>query len=182
MVRLPNLRSAVIPNGVDVPSTLNRTEAHGRLRLLYIGRLDPKKGIEGLLKACSMMPGNNWQLAIAGWGAPSYVAHLRQQINDLGLNHQVEWTMIRRLWRTPCSKFQRCPCRRWDSGDERGCKSSSPGHRPARTCWPFMANVCINRTLTTLCTLGHRNFPVVHGKLRNGRSRSPGQWCSCNRE
>jgi len=29
-------------------------------------------------------------LAIAGWGAPSYVAHLRQQINDLGLNHQVE--------------------------------------------------------------------------------------------
>lgn len=96
MVRLPNLRSAVIPNGVDVPSTLNRTEAHGRIRLLYIGRLDPKKGIEGLLKACrllkacSMMPGNNWQLAIAGWGAPSYVAHLRQQINDLGLNHQVE--------------------------------------------------------------------------------------------
>src|ERR1039458_7714330 len=46
----------------DVPSTLNRTEAHGRLRLLYIGRLDPKKGIEGLLKACSTMPGNNWQL------------------------------------------------------------------------------------------------------------------------
>jgi glycosyltransferase involved in cell wall biosynthesis len=29
-------------------------------------------------------------LAIAGWGAPSYVAHLRQQIHDLGLNHQVE--------------------------------------------------------------------------------------------
>jgi glycosyltransferase involved in cell wall biosynthesis len=36
------------------------------------------------------MPGNNWQLAIAGWGAPSYVAHLRQQIHDLGLDHQVE--------------------------------------------------------------------------------------------
>jgi glycosyltransferase involved in cell wall biosynthesis len=37
-----------------------------------------------------MMPGNKWQLAIAGWGAPSYVARLRQQINDLGLNRQVE--------------------------------------------------------------------------------------------
>jgi len=61
MVRLPNLRSAVIPNGVDVPSTLNRPEAHGRLRLLY-GRLDPKKEIEELLKACSMMAGNNWPL------------------------------------------------------------------------------------------------------------------------
>jgi glycosyltransferase involved in cell wall biosynthesis len=89
-VRLPNLRSAVIPNGVDVPSTLNRSEVHGPLRLLYIGRLDPKKGIEELLNACSMLPRNNWQLGIAGWGAPSYTARLRQKINDLGLNHQVE--------------------------------------------------------------------------------------------
>ena len=145
MVRLPNPRSAVIPNGVDVPSTLNRTEAHGRLRLLYIGRLDPKKGIEGLLKACSIMRGNNWQLAIAGWGAPSYSAHLRQQINDLGLNHQVEWTMIRRLWRTPCSKFQRCPCRRWDSGGESGWRKTFLGNRSVVRCLPSIANVSAAR-------------------------------------
>jgi glycosyltransferase involved in cell wall biosynthesis len=37
-----------------------------------------------------MMPGKNWHLAIAGWGAPSYVAHLKHQINHLGLDHQAE--------------------------------------------------------------------------------------------
>jgi glycosyltransferase involved in cell wall biosynthesis len=88
--RLPKVRSAVIPNGVDVPSTLSRTEAYGLLRLLYIGRLDPKKGVESLLEACSMMAGKNWHLAIAGWGVPSYVAHLKQRVNELGLGQQVE--------------------------------------------------------------------------------------------
>jgi glycosyltransferase involved in cell wall biosynthesis len=37
-----------------------------------------------------MMPGKNWHLAIAGWGAPSYVAHLKQRVNELGLGQQVE--------------------------------------------------------------------------------------------
>ena len=90
LVRVPNLRSSVIPNGVDIPPTLNRTEDLGSLRLLYIGRLDPKKGIEALLRACSMMPGKNWQLAIAGWGTPSYVANLRRQVDSLGLHDQIE--------------------------------------------------------------------------------------------
>ena len=88
--RLPNLRSAVIPNGVEVPPALNRTRDHGRLRLLYIGRLDPKKGIEELLKACSMLPQRNFQLGIAGWGAASYASRLKEQIDQLGLNHKVQ--------------------------------------------------------------------------------------------
>jgi hypothetical protein len=42
---------AMIPNGVDVPVDLNREERSGVLRMLSIGRLDPKKGIEVLLQA-----------------------------------------------------------------------------------------------------------------------------------
>jgi glycosyltransferase involved in cell wall biosynthesis len=88
--RLPGVHQAVIPNAVDVPSILNRTDAPECLRLLYIGRLDPKKGIDRLLKACSLMPQKNLQLTIAGSGVPSYVAHLRQEVDMLGLRGQVQ--------------------------------------------------------------------------------------------
>ena len=91
LVRFPKLRIAMIPNGVDVPSDLNRVERSGDLRLLFIGRLDPKKGIESLLKACSIVDSvPPWHLTIAGWGAPDYVSQLTDLIRTLGLNGRVE--------------------------------------------------------------------------------------------
>jgi glycosyltransferase involved in cell wall biosynthesis len=66
-------------------------ERNGELRMLFIGRLDPKKGIEALLKACSLIdPAHSWRLAIAGWGAPVYVSQLKEQIHALGLSGRVE--------------------------------------------------------------------------------------------
>jgi glycosyltransferase involved in cell wall biosynthesis len=89
--RLPKLRIAMIPNGVDVPAVLNRRQRNGELRLLFIGRLDPKKGIEALLKACSLVDSAPpWRLAIAGWGAPEYVSQLKEQIHALGVSGRVE--------------------------------------------------------------------------------------------
>jgi glycosyltransferase involved in cell wall biosynthesis len=89
--RFPKLQTAIIPNGVDVPADLNRTEGNGDLRLLFIGRLDPKKGIEALLKACSLVGASlPWRLAIAGWGAPEYISQLKGQIQALGMNGRVE--------------------------------------------------------------------------------------------
>jgi len=89
--RFRKLRMAMIPNGVDVPVGLNRTERNGELRLLFIGRLDPKKGIEALLKACSLVDSAPpWRLAIAGWGAPEYVSQLKEQIHALGVKGRVE--------------------------------------------------------------------------------------------
>lgn len=72
LARLPKLRTCVIPNGVDVPSDIQPTERTGDLRLLFIGRLHPIKGIESLLRACSNLSANvdlRWQLAIAGGGS-----------------------------------------------------------------------------------------------------------------
>ena len=81
----------MIPNGVDVPADLNRVERNGELRMLFIGRLDPKKGIEALLKACSLVDSAlPWRLAIAGWGPPEYVSQLKEQIHALGLSGRVE--------------------------------------------------------------------------------------------
>ena len=91
LARFPKLRMATIPNGVDVPDDVNRIERNGELRLLFIGRLDPKKGIEALLKACSLADSAPpWRLAIAGWGAPEYVSQLKEQIQALGLSGRVE--------------------------------------------------------------------------------------------
>jgi glycosyltransferase involved in cell wall biosynthesis len=89
--RFPKLRMAMIPNGVDVPAVLSRREGNGELRLLFIGRLDPKKGIEALLRACSLIDSAPpWRLAIAGGGAPRYASQLKEQIHALGLEGRVE--------------------------------------------------------------------------------------------
>jgi glycosyltransferase involved in cell wall biosynthesis len=91
LARFRKLRMAMIPNGVDVPVDLNRVERNGELRLLFIGRLDPKKGIEALLKACTLVDSAPpWRLAIAGWGAPEYVSQLKEQIRVLGISGRVE--------------------------------------------------------------------------------------------
>jgi glycosyltransferase involved in cell wall biosynthesis len=90
--RFPYLKTRVIPNGVDVPSDLHPSERAGDLRLLFIGRLDPIKGIECLLQACNKLAANvdlKWRLAIAGWGDPAYVGQLRERIASLGLQDRV---------------------------------------------------------------------------------------------
>ena len=82
---------AMIPNGVDVPANLNRIDRRGDLRLLFIGRLDPKKGIESLLAACSLIDSvPPWHLAIAGGGSPDYVSQLKERIDALGIEQKVE--------------------------------------------------------------------------------------------
>jgi glycosyltransferase involved in cell wall biosynthesis len=91
LARFPKLRAVVIPNGVDLPAELNSTESDRELRLLFIGRLDPIKGIENLLAACGMLPFSSqmgWRLTIAGWGKPAYVAQIKKQIVALGLTER----------------------------------------------------------------------------------------------
>jgi glycosyltransferase involved in cell wall biosynthesis len=89
LLRYPKLQAAVIPNGVDVPATLNRTDGDGTLRLVFLGRLHPKKGIENLLDAVATLRDLDWTLAIAGKGDADYTATIRRRISDLGLRVRV---------------------------------------------------------------------------------------------
>jgi glycosyltransferase involved in cell wall biosynthesis len=91
--RFPRLRAVVIPNGVEVPQNLRRSASNGKLRLLYLGRLHPIKGIETLLEACGIVGGlsPDWHLYIAGTGSPSYVDFLKSKVKELGLSEQVEF-------------------------------------------------------------------------------------------
>src|SRR5208337_4080325 len=53
--RLPHATIAMIPNGVEIPQTLQREPRGATLRLGFVGRLDVKKGIENLLAACRIL-------------------------------------------------------------------------------------------------------------------------------
>jgi glycosyltransferase involved in cell wall biosynthesis len=92
VARYPKLRTAVIPNGVPVPERLDPKSAAGPLRLVFLGRLHPKKGIENLLEAVSMLGDLRWTLAIAGKGDPDYTASLSAKIAALGLTDRVTMT------------------------------------------------------------------------------------------
>ena len=89
---MPGINLAVIPNGILLPERVSRIEGDGVLRLLYLGRLHPIKGIENLLNACRILNEKYeraWSLTIAGSGDPDYVKSLSERIAQLSLGGQV---------------------------------------------------------------------------------------------
>ncbi len=85
--KFPAARAEVIPNGIEIPATVSRQESSGPLRLLFIGRLDPKKGIENLLDACARLD-FPWTLIIAGGGDDAYLRSIAGRIRALGLGEK----------------------------------------------------------------------------------------------
>ena len=85
--RFPNFPATVIANGVRVPPTVNRLPADATLRLGFIGRLHPKKGLDNLLEACRILKerGVAISIAIAGAGRPRYTRSLVRRIARLDL-------------------------------------------------------------------------------------------------
>lgn len=81
----PNSKIAIIPNGVTIPRPSPRRGGRSESSILYLGRLDPKKGVERLLRACARLKRIKWSLTVAGSGAPAYLASLRKLAGDLGI-------------------------------------------------------------------------------------------------
>ena len=79
----------IVPNGVELPPTAAPAPTEGPRRLLFLGRLDPKKGIAELLRAWALVApaarSAGWTLVIAGWGAPGYVARLQALARETGI-------------------------------------------------------------------------------------------------
>jgi len=79
----------VISHSVPIPSRIEHAERGEVLRLLYIGRLDPIKGIENLVAACKLLNDRDlvsWSLTIAGDGEPEYTQKLRSKILGMGFS------------------------------------------------------------------------------------------------
>jgi glycosyltransferase involved in cell wall biosynthesis len=93
-------RIEVVPNGVELPAVLagdsrSKTEDSrgGRGRLVFLGRIHPKKGLMGALRAWAQIRNSpsairdsaSWQLVIAGWDQGGHENELKELCGELGL-------------------------------------------------------------------------------------------------
>ena len=91
--RFPDVRTVIVHNGVELPAYVRRTEPTDELRITYLGRLHPIKGIENLLDACKLIEHDSepWTLKIAGTGEGDYPNVLKSKVEKLGLQSRVEF-------------------------------------------------------------------------------------------
>ena len=92
----------VIPNPVDLPGPrkahIDFRSAHphlmGKMLVLFLSRLDPKKGLDLLLPAFGRVRARYPEavLVVAGDGDPNFVTGLKQQASSLGLDSGIVWT------------------------------------------------------------------------------------------
>nr|WP_262889358.1 glycosyltransferase [Pedobacter sp. SG908] len=59
-------------------------------RLIFLSRIEEKKGLELLFDALSLLD-INWQLSIAGSGKEGYVESLKLKAENLKLNPRINW-------------------------------------------------------------------------------------------
>jgi len=93
-------RIEIVPNGVDLPEIGNAESGNaeklkeGKKRLVFLGRIHPKKGLVGALRAWAKLRNSpsairdsaEWQFVIAGWDQGGHEAELKALCADLGLN------------------------------------------------------------------------------------------------
>lgn len=86
VVNLPGIATAEIPNPIDLPPLpeARAWRPEGRLRLMFLSRLHPKKGIELLLSALARLP-ETVTLDVYGTGTPNYEAKLQAAADRLGI-------------------------------------------------------------------------------------------------
>ncbi len=72
----------IIPNGIDIPKIQYKKHSK-RFKLIFLGRIHPKKGIENTIKAWSSVAGNfpDWVFEIAGQGEVKYEKKIKKIIS-----------------------------------------------------------------------------------------------------
>lgn len=88
---LPGIATTIIPNPIDLPEMPPTREwrPDGALRLMFISRLHPKKGLELMLKVLAKL-NSHITLDIYGSGDGHYEKQIRDLIDKLGLSQRVQ--------------------------------------------------------------------------------------------
>jgi len=88
---------AIIPNGVELPDLESPPGRADKKKLLFLGRIHPKKGLKELIEAWAMFQrqqnkrGSEWKLVIAGWDDGGYESGLKQLAGQMGIDDAVEF-------------------------------------------------------------------------------------------
>jgi glycosyltransferase involved in cell wall biosynthesis len=79
---LPGNRIEVVPNAIEVPPERTNLPSGSRTKtVLFLGRIEPKKGVDLLVRAfAAASMGSDWRLEIVG---PSWSPRYLQQLHDL---------------------------------------------------------------------------------------------------
>ncbi|HEX8742424.1 MAG TPA: glycosyltransferase family 4 protein [Thermoleophilaceae bacterium] len=81
-------RGEVAHPGVDASLFRAAPAREWGWRVLYVGRLDPRKGVDTAVEAMAHLPAEA-TLTLQGSGDPGYVADLRARVRELGLEERV---------------------------------------------------------------------------------------------
>jgi glycosyltransferase involved in cell wall biosynthesis len=77
----------VQPQISDAMRRIVTTIRSDQLRFGFIGRIEPEKGIEAILRATRHLVRDDWRLKIAGKGTDDYIKYLRDKYTD----KRIEW-------------------------------------------------------------------------------------------
>jgi glycosyltransferase involved in cell wall biosynthesis len=90
---VPNWLYFIAPNIIPLPPLhqarrASTQSAQRTSTLLFLSRIDPKKGLELLFQALAQ---TSYRLRIAGSGDPAYIASLKALAEQLGIAGRIEW-------------------------------------------------------------------------------------------
>lgn len=80
-------RTGIAHSGIDVAMFSAAPEGPWRWRLLYVGRIDPRKGVATAVRALALLP--EAQLRVAGGGDERHLRELASLASELGVSSRV---------------------------------------------------------------------------------------------
>jgi glycogen synthase len=92
-LRLPD--AAVVHPGADHGLFTPAPPPPWRWRLLYLGRLEPRKGVHLAVEALALLPAEA-TLVLQGAGEAAYLERLRARAAELGVSDRIQWSSVPR--------------------------------------------------------------------------------------
>lgn len=82
---------AIIPNGIDISPFYSSKNIENKKTILFLSRIHPKKGIELLIEAWSVIGHDfpDWKVRIVGNGDENYIDSLKRLIVDKKLSNSI---------------------------------------------------------------------------------------------